>query len=106
MGKALEKFAFAVTKAGHKYDTEEYQANADRFQKRLDNEKKYGREHPFSGYMTGNDPVTRFNYELARNRSLYGARKHREGKNAYNIFAGWSDREKELYDKNKKKIKK
>ena len=99
MGKALDKFAFSVTKAGHKYDEKEYGSNANRYQENLDNMKEYGREHPAVGYMIGNDPVTKFNRGVARNRSLYLAEKHRKKENSYNPFAGWSDNEKRKADK-------
>ena len=99
MGKALDKFAYAVTKAGHKYDAAENKASADRIQSRLDNEAAYAEKKPLAGYLTGNDPSTKFVNEVSRNRALYLTNKHKKSENSYNPFAGWSDKEKRKADK-------
>ena len=92
MGKALDKFAFAVTKAGHKFDKEENQANSERVSRNLKNEKKYADEHPVMGFMSGNHPMSRFNKEVSRNKFASNAAKHSKGENSYNPFSGLTDK--------------
>jgi len=100
----LYKLAFAVTRAGHKLDAHDYAAESEKTERMLKARKQYGEKHPFLGYaFMGNDPLTRFNMELHRNRMAHAAAKHSKNENAINPFTGWTDKE---YEKNKKVLKK
>ena len=95
MGKALKKFAFAVTDAGHTYDKEMHENSARHTQGVIDAEKKYGEKRPFVGMLSGNSKDARWLNEVSRNKDLYLARKHKDKENSYNPLAGLTDAEVE-----------
>jgi hypothetical protein len=91
----LEKLAFAVTGEGHKFDAEAYQLMARQAAERAAHEQQYG-ALPTSGEKpqigrglrfglahgdTGRPDVKARHYE-------YAAKKHQQGKNAWNPFGG------------------
>jgi len=102
--KALEKIGFAITDAGHKYDSVIYAADADSMDKKIKAGREYRIHHPLLGQISGiSDPTALYVMEIQRNRAAHAAAKHAKKQNAYNPFAGWSDAS---YEKNKKAVEK
>lgn len=85
--KEKEKQAFSVTTRGHQLDAERYKAHSKAHYDSAKARESYTQDNPLGSHVSGH-AVAGIGDRLHARHLDYAAKKHEEGKNAWNPFGG------------------